>query len=258
MNLDLENKVVLITASAQGLGKGIAKEFLTEGARVIITDIDQEKLNSTLDEFHQEFGSRKCFGYLGDFTDQVTIQLCIKESVSFFGNIDILIANMGSGRGKPEWNISNEDWQKMIDLNFEGARKITNEVVPVFINNRSGAIIYISSIAGVEVIGAPIHYSVAKSSLIAYSKNLSFKLAQHGIRVNVVCPGNIFFEKGTWDIKMRENKNQVIEMLNNKVPQNRFAAPQDIANLVLFLASDKASFITGAKIIIDGGQTLGI
>ena len=258
MDLDLNNKVVLITASGQGLGKGITEEFLREGAKVIITDINEERLIDTVDEFEKKFGNANCFGFLGDLTNNTVISNCINESVKKFGKIDILISNMGSGRGSIEWNISDEDWKNMIELNFEGARKITNNIVPLFINKGGGNIVYISSIAGIEVIGAPIHYSVAKASLIAFSKNLSKKLAQHGVRVNVVSPGNIFFENGTWDIKMKKDPQLVTKMLKEKVPLNCFATPHDIANVVLFLSSDRAKFITGANIVADGGQTTGI
>jgi 3-oxoacyl-[acyl-carrier protein] reductase len=126
------------------------------------------------------------------------------------------------------------------------------------IEQNYGSIVYISSIAGVEVIGAPIHYSVAKASLMAFAKNLSKKLARNNIRTNVICPGNIYFEEGTWDFKLRKNREEVLEMIDKTVPMNRFATPEEIANLALFLASERASFITGSTIIADGGQTVGI
>ncbi len=258
MDLELKNKVVLITASGQGLGKGIAEGFLNEGAKTIITDINKERLLNTVKEFKTEFGDECCFGFPGDLTVDSIISNCIEESIKEFGKIDILVANMGSGRGPIDWNISDEDWKKMIEINFEGARKISNVLIPHFISNGEGNIVYISSIAGVEVIGAPIHYSVAKASLIAFSKNLSVKLAKFNIRVNTISPGNILFKNGTWDIKMKENYNSVQNMLKEKVPLNCFATPNDIANIVLFLSSERAKFITGSNIVADGGQTVNI
>lgn len=131
-----------------------------------------------------------------------------------------------------------------------------NEVLPTMIVNKSGSIVFISSIAGIEVIGAPIHYSVAKAAIIAFSKNLATKVAKYNIRVNTICPGNIYFENGTWDYKLKENKNKVLAMLKNSVPLNRFASPEEIADLVLFISSNKMSFMTGACLVIDGGQTI--
>ena len=123
---------------------------------------------------------------------------------------------------------------------------------------KSGSIVFISSIAGMEVIGAPIHYSVAKAALISFSKNLSKKVANNNIRVNTICPGNIYFENGTWDYKLKENKGKVIAMLEHSVPLNRFASPEEIADLVMFISSNKMSFMTGSCLVIDGGQTVSI
>ena len=258
MDLNLRNKTVLITASAHGLGKAIARGFLEEGARVAITDINQERAGNTFYEFFSEFEPDNIFSFTGDLTKEDLINECVARIMDKFGKIDNLVANLGSGKGSPEWNIPDNDWQAMMDINFNGARRITNAVVPGMIENNRGSIVYISSIAGVEVIGAPIHYSVAKAALIAYVKNLSKKLASNNIRTNVVCPGNIYFDEGTWDFKMREDKQKVLEMLDRTVPMKRFASPEEIAYLVLFLASERASFITGSSFVADGGQTVGI
>jgi 3-oxoacyl-[acyl-carrier protein] reductase len=145
-----------------------------------------------------------------------------------------------------------------MDLNFHGSRRITNAVLPSMLTRKSGSIVYISSIAGKEAIGAPIHYGVAKAALIAYVKSLARTLGSSNIRANVVCPGNIYFEGGTWDLKLKENENAVTQMLKDRVPLNRFARPEEIANLVVFLASERASFITGSCVVADGGQTLSV
>ena len=258
MDLKLSGKIVLVTASAHGLGKAIATGFLEEGAKVIITDINQERIDNAFAELSRRFGRDTLFSFTGDLTKEGVINECVAKTEERFGAIDILVANLGSGRGSIEWKIPEDDWHAMMDINFNGARMITNAVVPRMIENGSGSIVYISSIAGVEVIGAPIHYSVAKAALIAFVKNLSKKLAGNAIRANVVCPGNIYFEEGTWDFKLKENREKVLEMLEKTVPVNRFAVPEEIANLVLFLASEKASFITGSTLVADGGQTGGI
>jgi 3-oxoacyl-[acyl-carrier protein] reductase len=258
MNLDLVKKVVLVTASGHGLGKGIAKGFLEEGALVVVTDIDNNRLESTVGEFIQLYGKENIFSFCGDLTIEEQIVNCIAEIVAKFGKLDILIANLGTGKGSQEWNIDNENWNRMMDMNFNAARKTVNAAVQHMPKETGSSITFISSIAGVEVIGAPIHYSVAKAALIAYSTNLSKKLASDNIRVNSVCPGNIYFKEGTWDFKMLENKDKVEEMLEKDVPLKRFTTPEEIANLVLFLSSEKAGFITGSCIISDGGQTVGI
>jgi 3-oxoacyl-[acyl-carrier protein] reductase len=258
MELKLENKVVLITGSGQGLGKGIAGRFLEEGAKVILTDILAGRLDSTRSDLESKFKSSNIFTYRGNLTQNEDIVECVNSSINFFGQIDVLVANLGSGRSIPDWNPSDEEWDRVMELNFEGARKMTNAVAPLMINKEHGNIIFISSIAGKEVIGAPIAYSVAKASLIAYSKNLSVKLASMGIRVNTVCPGNIYFKEGDWDAKIKQDNKSVKSMLESKVPLNRFTSPEEIANLVLYLSSEKSDFITGSAVTIDGGQTVGI
>lgn len=258
MDLLLKEKVVFVTGSSHGLGRAIAKGFLEEEAKVVVTGLTEERTKKTVNEFNLDFDADRILSFVGDLTKRENIKKCVDNVISRFRRIDILIANLGSGKGSTDWNVSEEDWSKMMDLNLNGARRITNEVVPYMINNKCGSVVYISSIAGLEVIGAPIHYSVAKTALIAFSKNLSWKLAKDNIRVNTVCPGNIYFKNGTWDYKMKEKKEKVIEMLENKVPLKRFSSPEEIADIVLFLASERASFITGACIIADGGQTISV
>lgn len=258
MNLELKDKVILVTGSGQGLGKGIVEGFLKEGAKVVVTDMNEERLNKTIEIFLDVYGNENISGFCGNLTTVKDIQSCVSHVISKFSRIDILIANLGSGRGTPNWNISEEEWNSMFDINFSGARRIVTEILPYMIENKTGSILFISSIAGLEIIGAPIHYSVAKAAIIAYSKNLARKLAPFEIRVNTICPGNIYFENGTWDFKIQEDKQKVVEMLEKTVPLNRFATPDDIANLVVFISSSKSSFITGSCLISDGGQTVGI
>jgi len=125
------------------------------------------------------------------------------------------------------------------------------------IKKSRGSIIFISSICGVEALGAPTDYSVAKAALNAFSKNLAKKVGPD-VRVNSVAPGNIYFEGGTWEKKIKENKSMVDVMLENEVPLRRLGKPEEVADAVKFLCSERASFITGATLVVDGGQTRSI
>ena len=258
MDLNLKDKVVLISGSAHGLGKAISESFLREGASVVISDIDQSRLDKTIEEFSAGHSNLRIGSFCGDLTSSGDIQNCISYTKSRFGKIDICVANLGSGRGLSGWNIPDDEWHRMMSLNFDGARVLTNSILPSMIKSGGGAIVFISSIAGLETIGAPVQYSVAKAALIAYSKNISRLVGNNNIRVNTVCPGNIYFEDGTWDFKMRENRQAVLEMIEKSVPLNRFASPEEISDLVLFLSSERSAFITGSCIIADGGQTISI
>ena len=120
-----------------------------------------------------------------------------------------------------------------------------------------GVLLFVSSIAGMEAFGAPTDYSVAKTAVIALSKNMARKLAPN-VRVNVIVPGNVYFEGGSWDEKIQQNKKHVDSIIKSTVPMNRFATPQEIASSAVFLCSDRASFVTGVTLVVDGGQTVGV
>ena len=256
MNLLLENKVVLVSGSTRGIGKAVAREYLDEGARVAITGLHSDSTLQSANDLSQMFGSSRVTSFAGDLTIAEEIKKCTRHVLDEFGQIDILVANVGSGSGNAGVSLNDEEWSGMMNLNFDGARRLTDAILPTMLNKQSGSIVYISSIAGKEVLGAPIHYSVAKASLNAYAKNLSKKLAGTNIRVNTVCPGNIFVEGGTWDTKLKKDTSAVMQMLNDTVSLKRLGRPEEIAHIVVFLSSEKASFLTGSCIVVDGGQTI--
>jgi len=166
-----------------------------------------------------------------------------------------LISNVGDGRGSLDALPKKEDWDLSWDTNFTSALNSARVFIKK-LTEAKGSIIFISSIAGLEHIGAPISYSTAKSALITFAKSLSYKLAPD-VRVNVVAPGNIWVENGVWDVRLKKDQDLVSKIMNEKVPLRRFGLANEISDLVLYLSSSKASFITGACFVIDGGQTTG-
>lgn len=258
MELGLKDKVVLITGSSRGIGKTIASSFLAEGARVIVTGRDRTTLNETLEEFLNTYGAEFVCAYQGDMTNLDDIAKCVNLAVKKFNKIDILIANIGTGKSKAGLEANQSEWERIIKLNLIGSINIVKEIVPLMKKNGNGSIVIISSIAGCEVLGAPITYSAAKSALISSSKNLSYLLAKDNIRVNTVAPGNIFFKGGRWEEIIRENPDIIENYIKRNVPMQRFGKSQEIADAVLFLASERASFITGACLVVDGGETRSI
>jgi NAD(P)-dependent dehydrogenase (short-subunit alcohol dehydrogenase family) len=160
---------------------------------------------------------------------------------------------VGNGFGTQDSIQTEEEWSKSWNNNFISALNTVRVFKPL-LNKSESSIIFISSIAGIEYLGAPTSYSTAKSALNTLSKNLSHRFAPN-TRVNVVAPGNILIPNGTWDLKQKENPIMIQKMLNEKVPLNRFGLPKEVSDLVLFLSSKKASFITGSCFVIDGGQT---
>ena len=146
-----------------------------------------------------------------------------------------------------------EQWQKVWGVELR-VRPLHCEKFSLVLIFRKRSIVFVSSICGVESLGAPVDYSVAKSALISFAKNLSLKIAHRG-RANVVAPGNVYFKGGTWDEKLRSDKIEVENMIENQVPMKRFGKPEEIADAVVFLCSERASFITGSVLRVDGGQT---
>ena len=165
-----------------------------------------------------------------------------------------MIFAVGSGAGDRILFSKIQTWNESWDLNFRTALYTANLFKNFFNKKTVSSLLFIGSIAGIENIGAPDCYSVAKSSLIAFSKSLSKNLAPI-VRVNIISPGNIFIKNGTWDLIQKKDPNRVNKMIKKNVPLKRFGKAEDVSNLVLFISSDKASFINGSSIVIDGGQT---
>lgn len=247
MNLGLANKNVVVTGGTRGIGLAIAKGFLQEGSTVHVlarSPLSQEVMNISATH------PGKFFFHSCDATDEYSL-IATAEKI---GDIDIVVANVGNGRSLQDPISPKEQWNNVWDINFNTALNSARVFSPALAASH-GVLIFISSIAGSEFIGAPTDYSVAKSALASLSKNLSHRLAPN-VRVNVVSPGNIYFENGTWHRKLQENPLAVKEMLDNKVPLKRFGMPEEVSDLVIFLSSERAAFITGGTYVIDGGQTI--
>ena len=254
MNLNLENKKVLITGSSKGIGKGIAESFLNEKSKVFLVSRKIKNLQKTCKSLSKKYYSQilyeKCDCCIID--DLKNLKSEVKKQ---WNNLDFLIINVGNGSGSNQTLPSLEEWNSSLNENLLSAF-YTVKILFSLIRN-GGSIVFISSIAGEEVIGAPTEYSVFKNAIFSLSKNLSYKNINK-IRVNTISPGNILFKNGSWDLKIKNNSKKVSELINQKVPLKKFGKPSDIGNAVVFLCSERASFINGAVLRIDGGQTVKI
>lgn len=162
---------------------------------------------------------------------------------------------MGSGTARGGWDLNLDDWQSALKINLLGSMALANAVLPHLIARGHGSLTFISSIAGCEAINAPVTYSTAKAALQSAMKSLSHLVGPHGVRVNSVAPGNVLFPGGTWERKLAEKRKFFQQYIRSEVPLQRLGLPEEIADAVVFLASNRASFITGACLVVDGGQT---
>lgn len=245
-----------MTGATQGIGLAISRLFLEEGANVALLARTRLRLDEVLNEFSKSFPHSKFLTIESDVSNVDSVRQALKLIHDQWGGLDIVVSNVGDGRSVPDPMPREEDFTKTWVNNFSTAEIIVRESLQK-LEVSNGSIVFISSIAGLEAFGAPTDYSVAKSAVISLSKNLARKLAPN-IRVNCVAPGNVYFEGGSWEEKMKDNPERVHQIIQSTVPMKRFGTPKEIADVVVFLSSEKASFITGSCIVVDGGQTVGI
>jgi len=244
--MSLKDKVAIITGGGRGIGREIALTFAREGANVVIADINPQTLAKTEQEIAAEG-----VGVLSvsvDVVDSRQVEQMVNKTLDKFKKIDILINNAGITRDALLIRMKEEDWDKVLAVNLKGTFNCTRFVSRVMIKQRSGKILNIASIIG--LIGNPgqANYAASKAGIIGLTKSAAKELAGRGINVNAVAPG--FIQTEMTDVLGEGVKAKMLEA----IPLKKFGQPRDVANLAAFLVSDKAGYITGQVISIDGGM----
>jgi 3-oxoacyl-[acyl-carrier protein] reductase len=250
MKLDIEDRVALVVGASRGIGLAIAETLAAEGAKIAIAARGLDGIRSAA----AKIGHGASF-HAADVTDPAAARSLVEAVDRQCGGIDILVCNVGSGASVPPSQETAAEWSRVMTLNLFAATNMIEAARPVMSRGAGDrAIVCVSSICGLAALGAPVTYSAAKAALNATVRGLARPLAPEGIRINAVAPGNILSAGGTWARKIAENKAAVDEMLARDVPMRRLGTPEEIADVVAFLASPRAAFITGTVIVADGGQ----
>ena len=243
---DLENKRVVITGAASGIGLATAKRFVKEGARVVVIDWDRHALKTTLIENEDLSG-----GIEGDVSKPDDMKKAFVSVDEILGGIDILIANAGISVRKRFLDIPFDQWSKVINVNLNGMFICAQEAIKRMKENRSGVVLFTASTNGLD--GHPLYtdYNASKAGVIVLAKTLALEFAPW-LRVNAVCPGYVLTP-----MQKVEYTPEMLEEVNADIPMNRHATPEEVAGFFAFLASKEASYITGQALAIDGGETSG-
>jgi 3-oxoacyl-[acyl-carrier protein] reductase len=248
MQIDLRGKVAIVTGAGRGIGREIATTLASEGAVTVVTDVRQE----LLDDVHKQFVSHGWTGaqHLCDVRDARRIAAVIDAVVAEFGRIDVLVNNAGVAPGAPVEALSEEVWDLNQDINLKGTFLMCRAVIPVMKRQRSGRILNAASFAAIVPITGGAAYAASKAGVHYFTRVLAGELGPHGVTVNCYAPGMIPTELNHFTEQPKERQERLLDTLTFR----RWGEPGDVANLICFLASDLAGYITGTMIDVSGGK----
>ena len=258
----LPGQSAIVTGAGQGLGKAIAKRLADEGASVLIADINFEAAQKVAKDIEAEY-SVNAFAVKVDVTDDTQVAEMVQTAIREFGKLDIMVSNAGILRAGEVTEFLTADWRKVIDVNLVGYFICAREAAKVMVERKKGAIIQINSKSGKKGSFKNSAYAAAKFGGIGLTQSLALEMAPHGIRVNAVCPGNLL--DGTlWQDSLFKQysetqgltEEQVRQKYLSQVPLGRGCSYEDVCNVVVFLASDQSSYMTGQAVNVTGGQEM--
>ncbi|AZJ35757.1 MULTISPECIES: 3-oxoacyl-[acyl-carrier-protein] reductase [Tenacibaculum] len=243
----LENKTAIITGATRGIGRGIALEFANQGCNVAFTYNSSVEAATALENELKELGVN-AKGYQSNAAEFDAAQELAKNVLAEFGTIDVLVNNAGITKDNLLMRISEDDFDKVIEVNLKSVFNLTKAVIRPMMKQRAGSIINMSSVVGLKGNAGQANYAASKAGILGFSKSVALELGSRNIRSNVVAPGFIETEMTA---KLDE---KVVEGWRNEIPLKRGGTPEDIANACVFLASDMSSYITGQTLSVDGGM----
>ena len=242
----LKDKTAIITGGGTGIGLATAHAFYQEGAKIILFGRRKEKLEKAVEKL-----GGSAIIVQGDMTNNNDLDQLINETLHNFKKIDVLVNNAGLFNGSPLHEISDSQWDEIMDINIRSVFQLTRRVLPVMLSQKYGSIIHISSIAGLIALPQVAAYNVSKGALNQFSRSIAVEYGSSGIRSNSICPGLIATDM-TADLMKDVD---LMKEWSKEYPIGRFGKPEDVANACLYLASDESSFVTGITLPVDGGFT---
>lgn len=245
----LKDKVVIVTGASKGIGKSIATTFADKKAKVVLVSRTETDLQNVVEEIKKSGGEASYF--VADVADETLMQKMIDFCEEKYGQVDIMVHNAGIYPLKKLEDMDSALWDKVIQTNLSSTFYLVKAALPVLKKQNQGRIILISSTSGPEV-GYPglAHYTASKAGMVGFVKTAAIELAKYNITVNAVAPGTIFTEG------LAVVPQEKLDKMKNVIPMKRLGLPKEVSDVVTFLASDEASFLTGQNIVVDGGQTL--
>jgi 3-oxoacyl-[acyl-carrier protein] reductase len=243
--MSLRDKVAIVTGAAQGIGEGIALKLAEKGAHVVVSDIDEAGAIRAAKAVRS--ADRRALAITADVADRERVMQMVESSVAEFGRLDILVNNAGIARSATLLRLTSEAWDQVLAVNLKGVFNVTQAVAPHMIQARYGKIVNISSIYGRTGTIGDSNYAASKAGIIGLTKSIAQELARHNINVNAILPGMVDTPL------LRGIPEKYLAPMREEIPLRRVATPEDIANVTAFLASDEASYITGAAIEVTGG-----